>query len=471
MKNENIIQKIWSLCHILRGDGISYHQYVSELTYLLFLKIAQENGVERLLPPGSRWEDLLGHPRDGLLGFYQEMLTHLGTSAESETIQAIYAFPTTVFSHDENLHAVVDGIAKIDWHDVTDDRFGQIYEGLIDKSSQDVRSGAGQYFTPRALVNSIVRAIKPHLGEVIQDPASGSGGFLIAADRLIRSENTKRAYAKNPPKYQGVEIEKDTRRICLMNTFLNGLDAEVIYGDALTDDANSLQPADLILANPPFGSKAGSRRSLRADLPYHNANKQLAFLQHIYLGLKPGGRAAVVLPDNVLSDDGVGRLVRCDLMDKCDLHTVLRLPTGIFSSAGVKTNVLFFNRGRKKRDNTASVWIYDLRTNMPVFGKTTPLLDQHFSEFEKCFGSDPYGQSKRVDQGETGRFRSFSRQEIADRNDELAVSWLQDESGEANDVAETPEEIAILILSHLQSAMSEIEAVVGELVEPAEVYE
>jgi type I restriction enzyme M protein len=413
----------------------------------------------------------VGQPRDGLLGFYQEMLTHLGTSAESETIQAIYAFPTTVFSHDENLHAVIDGIAKIDWHDLSNDRFGQIYEGLIEKSSQDVRSGAGQYFTPRALVNSIVRTMKPQLGEVIQDPASGSGGFLIAADRFIHSENTKGAYAKNPPKYQGAEIEKNTRRICLMNTFLNGLDAEIIYGDALTDDAKGLQPADLILANPPFGSKAGSRRSPRADLPHQNANKQLAFLQHIYLGLKPGGRAAVVLPDNVLFDDGVGRLVRRDLMDKCNLHTVLRLPTGIFASAGVKTNVLFFSRGSKKKDNTGSVWFYDLRTNMQVFGKTTPLLDEHFSEFEKCFGSDPHGKSKREDQGETGRFRCFPRQEIADRDDDLAISWLRDESGDVEDAAETPEEIAALILSHLQSAMNEIEAVVGELVEPAEVQE
>ena len=471
MKNENIIQKIWSLCHILRGDGISYHQYVSELTYLLFLKIAEENGVERLLPSGSRWKDLVGQPRDGLLGFYQEMLTHLGTSAESETIQAIYAFPTTVFSHDENLHAVVDGIAKIDWHDLSDDRFGQIYEGLIEKSSQDVRSGAGQYFTPRSLVNSIVRTTKPQLGEVIQDPASGSGGFLIAADQFIHSENTKQAYAKKPPKYQGVEIEKNTRRICLMNTFLNGLDAEVIYGDALTDDANGLQPADLILANPPFGSKAGSRRSLRADLPYRNANKQLVFLQHIYLGLKPGGRAAVVLPDNVLFDDGVGRVVRRELMDKCDLHTVLRLPTGIFTSAGVKTNVLFFSRGSKNKDNTRSVWFYDLRTNMPVFGKNTPLLGEHFSEFESCFGSDPYGKSTREDQGETGRFRCFSRQEIADREDGLAISWLRDESGNDQDAVETPEEIAALILAHLQSAMNEIEAVVGELTEPSEVNE
>lgn len=255
MKNNNVIQKIWSLCHILRGDGISYHQYVSELTYLLFLKIAEENGIEHLLPSGSRWKDLVAQPKDGLLGFYQEMLTHLGTSAESDTIQAIYAFPTTVFSHDENLHAVIEGINKLDWHDLSDDRFGQIYEGLIEKSAQDVRSGAGQFFTPRALVHSIVRTMKPQLGETIQDPAAGSGGFLIAADRFIRSENSKRAYAENSPEYQGVEIEKNTRRICLMNTFLNGLDAEVIFGDALTDDAKGLLPADVILANPPLGAR------------------------------------------------------------------------------------------------------------------------------------------------------------------------------------------------------------------------
>ena len=177
------------------------------------------------------------------------------------------------------------------------------------------------------------------------------------------------------------------------------------------------------------------------------------------------------MPDNVLSDDGVGRIVRRDLMDKCDLHTVLRLPTGIFASAGVKTNVLFFSLGNKKDNNTESVWLYDLRSSMPVFGKTTPLLDAHFSEFEKCFGNDPQGKSKRVDQGETGRFRCFSRREIADRDDSLAISWLRDESGDAEDAAETPEEIAALILSHLQSAMNEIEAVVGELIEPSEVNE
>jgi type I restriction enzyme M protein len=469
MKNENVTQKIWNLCHILRGDGISYHHYVSELTYLLFLKVAEENGVERLLPPKFRWKDLVTHPDDDLLGFYQEMLTHLGTSADSEIIRAIYAFPTTVFSHAENLRAVIDGIAKIDWHDLTNDRFGQIYEGLIEKSSQDVRSGAGQYFTPRALVNSMVQIMKPKLGEMIQDPAVGSGGFLIAADRFVRSENSKSAYSKNPPKYQGAEIEKNTRRICLMNTFLNGLDAEIIYGDALTDDAKGFEPADLILANPPFGSKAGSRRALRTNIPHPNANKQLAFLQHIYLSLKAGGRAAVVLPDNILFEQGVGKIVRQDLMTRCNLHTILRLPKGIFASAGVKTNVLFFSRERKS--NTEAVWIYDLRSNMPALGKTSPLKIDHFAEFENCFGDDPTGKTPRKDQGETGRFRCFTREEIVDRNENLDISWLRDESDETDETPNSPEEIATEILGHLRAALSEIEAVSNELTEPVGVEE
>lgn len=462
MKNENVVQKIWNLCHILRGDGISYHQYVSELTYLLFLKIAEENGAERLLPYGFRWKDLLRKPDENLLGFYQEMLTHLGTSAESETIRAIYSFPTTVFSHAENLKAVINGIAKIEWHDLGGDRIGRIYEGLIEKSSQDVRSGAGQYFTPRALVNSMVRIMKPNLGEIIQDPATGSGGFLISADHFIRSQNSKSAYLSNPPKYQGAEIEKNTRRICLMNTFLNGLDAEIIYGDALTDDVKDFEPANLILANPPFGSKAGSKRSLRTDIPYPNANKQLAFLQHIYLNLKDRGRAAVVLPDNVLFEDGVGKFVRRDLMAKCNLHTILRLPTGIFASAGVKTNVLFFTR---ESDGTAAVWFYDLRAKMPSFGKTNSLRVEQFVEFESCFGDDPSGKSPRRDQGETGRYRYYTREQIAARDENLDISWLRDDVEDTENNVTEPEDIAAAILGHLRSAISEVEAIADEIAE------
>lgn len=460
MKQDNIIQKIWSLCNILRGDGITYYQYVSELSYLLFLKIAQENGSEKLIPEGFRWSNLEAHSEEGLLGFYQEMLTHLGAAVENEVIKAIYAFPTTVFSHSENLKAVISGISKIEWHQVGKDGFGDLYSGLIDKSAQDTRSGAGQYFTPRALVESIVELVKPSLGELIQDPATGSGGFLVSADSYIRNNISATEYNNKPPRYQGVEIEKNTRRICLMNTFLHGLDANIIYGDALTDDASELEPADVIFANPPFGNKAGSKRPLREDIPHPNCNKQLAFLQHIYLGLQTGGRAAVVLPDNILFDDGVGRVIRHDLMDKCNLHTILRLPTGIFYAAGVKTNVLFFSKSTEP-DPTKEIWFYDMRTDMPNFGKTNPLERQNFKDFMTSFGKDPYGRSPRKDLGINGRFRRFTREEIAKRGDNLDIFWLRGENSEI-ELTELSD-ITAAILGHLNSALSEIESVMESI--------
>jgi len=468
-QNHDIVRKIWGLCHILRGDGISYHQYVSELTYLLFLKIAEENGAEALLPEGYHWKNLAEASDEGLLNFYQEMLTHLGHYADSETIRAIYAFPTTVFSHDENLRAVIDGIAKIEWNSLTNDSFGQIYEGLLQKSA-DVRSGAGQYFTPRALVDSIVQIVKPSLGDLIQDPATGSGGFLVTADRFIRTNSSQESYSANPPRYQGAEIEKNTRRICLMNTLLHGLDAEIIFGDALTNDASSFESADIILANPPFGTKSGSKRILRKDIPYPNANKQLAFLQHIYLNLKDGGRAAVVLPDNVLFEGGVGKKIRQELMDRCNVHTILRLPSGIFTSAGIKTNVLFFT---KKSDEslgtTGEVWFYDLRAQMPNFGKTRPLTEEDFAPFIKAYGDDPHGEAKRKDEGETGRFRKFKRKEIAKRDDNLDISWLREDEDEVDEGLTEPSDIASAILGHLSRALEEIEAVADEVAEIDEI--
>lgn len=507
MKQEAIVQKIWALCNILRGDGITYYQYVSELSYLLFLKIAQENGSEKLMPEGYRWVDLESHSEEGLLGFYQEMLTHLGANIENEVIRAIYAFPTTVFSHSENLKAVIDGISKIEWHQVGKDGFGDLYSGLIDKSAQDTRSGAGQYFTPRPLVNTIVRLIQPNLGELIQDPATGSGGFLVSADSYIRNKYSREKYQSTPPKYQGVEIEKNTRRICLMNTFLHNLDAKIIYGDALTDDAEELDDADVIIANPPFGNKAGSQRPLRNDIPFPGANKQLAFLQHIYLKLKAGGRAAVVLPDNVLFESGVGTDIRRDLMNKCNLHTILRLPTGIFYAQGVKTNVLFFTKGSAKdkhqQENcTKNVWVYDLRTNMPSFGKRTPFgnsdigfapedfgTDPYLGAFEKVFGDNPNGISKRtegeysfgaqeieidreaVEENQSiderlmhSRWRSFNREWIANtKGDSLDISWLKDkDSLDAASLPE-PETLAREAKEELEAALSELDDLLAKL--------
>jgi len=471
MNNEYIVHKVWNLCHILRGDGISYHEYISELTYILFLKIAEETGAEDLLGDRYKWHDLFSYEGNNLLGFYQEMLTHYegnnllgfyqemlthhGNHARNKSVREIYAFPTTVFSHSENLKAVIEGISKIDWHSMSEDGIGKIYESLLAKNSEDARSGAGQYFTPRALVNCMVNLTKPQLGEVIQDPATGTGGFLISAEIYIRSGNDKKSYNVNPPIYQGMEIERGTYRLCHMNIFLHRIEADIILGDALTDDANVMKQADLILANPPFGSKAGSFREGRYDIPFPTTNKQLAFLQHIYLGLKPGGRAAVIMPDNVLFEENTGRKIRIDLMEKCNLHTILRLPTGIFYAQGVKTNVLFFTRERTNAGNTKGVWVYDMRTNMPAFGKRTPLDEKHFESFELAFGNDPYGKFRRKDQGEEGRFRYFTKEDIAKQSDNLDISWLKEEG--IDELLPEPEIIVAQIMANLSTAMKEIQ--------------
>ena len=463
MNSENIVQKLWNLCHILRGDGISYHGYISELTYLLFLKIAEENGSENLLPDGYRWRNLVHYDGDDLLFFYQTMLTHLGGCASTAAVREIYAFPTTVFSHSVNLRAVIDGIARIDWHSIHRDSFGDIYEGLLAKNSEDARSGAGQYFTPRALVDSIVSLVRPQLDEDIQDPAAGSGGFLIAADHYIRSRTNLESYNSARPTYQGVEIERGTHRICMMNTFLHGMDAEIIFGDALTEDAQNLRPADVILANPPFGAKAGSARTVRNDLPFPTTNKQLAFLQHSVLSLKAGGRAAVVMPDSVLFEHGVGRQIRSDLMDRCNLHTILRLPTGIFYSHGVKTNVLFFSRGTTLRNNTKEVCIYDLRSNMPSFGKRNPLTRDYFQEFEEFFGNDPHGRKRDGGKDAENRSRCFSRTELAELDDNLDITWIDDDEVDSGHENLTPNEIAVEIAVNLRAALEEVDAFIQQM--------
>lgn len=456
MSTANTVQKIWDLCNVLRGDGISYNQYISELTYLLFLKIAKETGTEKLLPVGYRWDDLLSYKGNNLLGQYQITLTHLGSEA-TDIVKEIYKFPTTVFSHSENLKVVLDGLNDLDWHSFSKDGIGDIYEGLLSKNSEESRSGAGQYFTPRPLVNTIINVMKPRLGETIQDPAAGTGGFLISADKYLR-DNHQKSYAKNPPHYEGMEIEKGTYRLCLMNTFLHGMDANIALGDALTDDANELSTADLIIANPPFGSKSGSVREKREDILFQSSNKQLDFLQHIYNRLKIGGRAAVVLPDNVLFEEGVGKSIREDLMEKCNLHTILRLPTGIFYAQGVQTNVIFFTRGEAKKSNTKNIWVYDLRTNMPTFGKRSPLVEKHFDDFVKAYGNDPSGKSKRIDQGGGSRFRKFTRNDIKNRDDNLDITWLRDKYATIHAELAAPSVIAEQIVGNIRTAHIEIEA-------------
>jgi type I restriction enzyme M protein len=316
----------------------------------------------------------------------------------------------------------------------------------------------------------MVNCTQPQPGEVIQDPAGGTGGFLIAAHQAIRRLTDNLFNLSLPQQefqksraYFAVELVPDTHRLLLMNCMLHGVFGNLVSGDSLGSTGQNLPKADVILTNPPFGTKRGGDAPTRDDLTFKTGNKQLAFLQHIYRALKPGGRAAVVLPDNVLFEEGVGTRIRADLMDKCNLHTILRLPTGIFYAQGVKTNVLFFTRGSSDTGTTKHVWVYDLRTNMPAFGKRTPLTHDHFTEFEKCYGKKADGTSKRTDQGAEGRFRCFTREEIKARGDNLDISWLKDDDGNGNLALPEAEEIAARIRERLSTALEEMDALVSIL--------
>lgn len=271
--NSDIVQKLWSLSSILRDVLMVYHQYMSELTYLLFLKIAAETGAERALPAGFRWKDLVAHVGEGQLSFYRKMLTHLGEDAANDQVRQIFAFPTTVFKHEANLRIIVDHINRIDWYSDRQDGFGDIYEGLLEKNAAESKAGAGQYFTPRPLVDSIARVVKPDANDIIQDPAAGTGGFLVSADRFIRREGNTRGTHRGA-RYQGCEIVQDTHRLCLMNLFVHDMDAKVIHGDALSDDYQQLDPADVIVTNPPSvpARVVGHRDELTSPIPHRTNN-------------------------------------------------------------------------------------------------------------------------------------------------------------------------------------------------------
>lgn len=462
----DIVQKLWGLCDVLRDDGITYHEYVTELTYLLFLKMAQETGVETNIPDGYRWADLV--QKDGIeqMNFYRQLLVHLGTSDNIVSrVRAIFSDANTSLREPRFLKKLVSSIDELDWYSAKQEGLGDLYEGLLEKNANEKKSGAGQYFTPRPLIDCMVTVVKPKAGELVQDPALGTGGFLIAADRYIKHQTdnlftlgaSEQEFQRKQAFY-GMELVPDTHRLALMNAMLHDIEGDFGLGDTLSPSGTSLAKADVILSNPPFGTKKGGGLPTRDDFTFPTSNKQLAFLQHIYRGLKAGGRAAVVLPDNVLFEDNTGVKIRADLMDKCNLHTILRLPTGIFYAQGVKTNVLFFTRGKTDKNNTKSIWVYDMRANMPSFGKRTPLTREHFSEFEACFGRDPYGQSERTDQGEEGRFRVFTRDYISGRNENLDISWLRDENATSGDDLPDPEEIAVEIMENLRNAMAEMDS-------------
>jgi type I restriction enzyme M protein len=470
----DIVAKLWNLCHILRDDGITYHEYVTELTFLLFLKMMQETGHEHRLADGYRWIELAR--REGLdqLDYYRRLLLDLGDAQQSSdpTVLAIFTDAQTRLRKPANLKALTVAIDRLDWFSAREEGLGNLYEGLLEKNAAEKKSGAGQYFTPRPLIDCMVRLTKPQPGETVQDPAAGTGGFLVAADHAIKAQtddlftlSADQAHFQRHSAFLGAELVPDTHRLCLMNLMLHGIEGIVLCIDTLSPDGAGLGKADLILTNPPFGTKKGGGRPNRADfsITAETSNKQLAFVEHIVRALTPGGRVAVVVPDNVLFEDNTGRRLRTWLMNLCNLHTILRLPTGIFYAQGVKTNVLFFTRGTSDRGNTRAVWVYDLRANMPAFGKTRPLLAADFADFEAAYGDDPYGQAPRTDGGERSRFRCFTRAQIQERGDNLDIAWLRDDTGDIEERLTEPEDIAAAIMVHLRNALEEIEATTEEM--------
>jgi type I restriction enzyme M protein len=492
MSTQDLIAKLWNLCNLLRDDGVTYHEYITELTYLVFLKMARETGQDGLLPADKTWDDLLAKNAATRLEFYKKMLVDLGSQGSVIT-RAIYQNASTVIRKPATLDKLATEIDKLDWYSAKTEGLGDMYEGLLEINASEKKSGAGQYFTPRVLISTMVELMKPGLDDVIVDPTAGTGGFLISANHYLREHNDidnldEQAYDRYQHKtFYGMELVPDTRRLAMMNLMLHDLAVDdantgILFGDTLSNEGKELtkNKASLVLANPPFGTKQGGGVPTRDDLIHYTSNKQLAFLHLIYhVMLKPGGRAAVVLPDNVLFEDKMGAKIRRDLMEKCNLHTILRLPTGIFYAAGVKTNVLFFSKPEdptQDKGNTQNVWVYDLRANMPSFGKRTVFTQQHLQAFSDAVGGDltqvdeaaRENYLKQHANDDTCRLRKFSRDDIRAKGDSLDLAWIRDDS--LTDSANLPEpaELVTQALEELAAASAELKAILVELGEAEE---
>ena len=476
MTTQEIVSKLWNLCNVLRDDGITYHQYVTELTYILFLKMAKETGAEAQIPADYRWDVLTSKSGIELKKYYKNLLSYLGDNCTGR-IREIYQGSATNIDEPKNLEKIITTIDGLDWYSAREEGLGNLYEGLLEKNANEKKSGAGQYFTPRVLIDVMTRLMKPQAGERCNDPACGTFGFMIAAHQYVKDQtddffdlDADTATFEREKAFTGCELVHDTHRLALMNAMLHDIEGEILLGDTLSNQGKSMKGYDLVLTNPPFGTKKGGERATRDDFTFPEratrddftfptSNKQLNFLQHIYRSLKADGkaRAAVVLPDNVLFADGEGERIRVDLMDKCNLHTVLRLPTGIFYAQGVKTNVLFFTRGKADKGNTREVWFYDLRTNMPSFGKTNPLKKEDFAGFEAAYeAADRYAVQDE-------RWSVFSRAQIAEKGNSLDLGLIRDDSIVDYDDLPDPIESGEEAIAQLEEAVDLLQSVVNEL--------
>jgi type I restriction enzyme M protein len=533
-----LVSKLWNYCSILRDDGLSYGDYVEQLTFLLFLKMADEQSKSPFLsedkrrdaastiPKGKDWPSLLAKDGDELEVHYRHTLEELGKC--SGMLGIIFRKAQNKIQDPAKLRRlIVDLIDKEQWSSLSADVKGDAYEGLLQKNAEDVKGGAGQYFTPRSLIAAMVEVVAPQPGETICDPACGTGGFLLAAHDYIAKHHQLDRDQKKQLKsgtFYGIELVDSVTRLCAMNLLLHGIgdggsgvspldsddkrrdaastastasaastfDLPVITKDAL---AGKHGEYEIVLANPPFGKKSSvtivndagesSKESLvinRDDFWASTSNKQLNFLQHIFTILKMHGRAAVVLPDNVLFEGGAGETIRRELLKQADVHTLLRLPTGIFYAQGVKANVLFFDRKpAQEKPWTKKLWIYDLRTNMHFTLKENPLKREHLDDFVSCYfgrggsGVSPLGagsgdkrrdaaSTSRHDRKESERFKAFDYEDLIKRDKiNLDIFWLKDDALEESANLPAPGVIAQDIMEDLQAALEQFATIAEDL--------
>ncbi|MBX3751032.1 MAG: SAM-dependent DNA methyltransferase [Opitutaceae bacterium] len=484
MTAEALVSKLWNYCNILRDDGLSYGDYVEQLTFLLFLKMADEQNrapwnKKSPIPKGFDWPALLKADGDDLETLYRHILEELGK--RPGMLGIIFRKAQNKIQDPSKLRRlIVDLIDKEQWTSLDADVKGDAYEGLLQKNAEDVKGGAGQYFTPRALIAAMVEAMDPQPGQTICDPACGTGGFLLAAyGHLAKRKDLDRAQKQklHNGTLFGVELVDSVTRLCAMNLLLHGIggDANATDLPVMTKDALSGKHGeyDLILANPPFGKKSSvtivnaagdaEKESLvinRDDFWASTSNKQLNFLQHIFTSLKQHGRAAVVLPDNVLFEGGAGETIRRELLKQADVHTLLRLPTGIFYAQGVKANVLFFDRKpAQEKPWTTKLWIYDLRTNQHFTLKENPLKREHLDDFLQC-----YNPKNRHNRKETERFKCFGYKDLVKRDKaNLDLFWLKDEALEDSANLPAPGIIAQEIVADLEAALEQFSAIEEDL--------
>lgn len=461
-REQSLSQKVWQLATVLSGQGIGFTDYITQLTYLLFLKMDDENvqlfGEDSAIPAGFRWQDLLALDGLELIRQYEETLNVL--QKEDNLIGTIYTKAQNKIDKPVYLKKVITLINEEQWLVMDGDVKGAIYESILEKNGQDKKSGAGQYFTPRALIKAMVDVTRPRIGETVSDPACGTGGFLLAAYDYMKDQSQdkgKQDFLRNEALY-GIDNTALVVTLASMNLYLHGVGTDrspIACQDSLEKSPEKL--VDVVLANPPFGTRpAGSVEISRDDFYVDTKNNQLNFLQHIMVSLKQGGRAAVVLPDNVLFEGNAGETIRQELLKNFNLHTILRLPTGIFYAQGVKANVLFFTKGTP----TKEVWYFDYRTGIKHTLATNPLQRHHLDEFVACYNTDDItnrAETYNADTNPNGRWRRYNVEELLQRDKtSLDISWIK-ENTDNEDLSLSE------LLSNIQSKSDNIAAAVAQL--------